>query len=362
MTVSAGSKPLMLLVLGMHRSGTSLTARMLECLGGVNSRNLVPAAQDNPKGFFEDGDIVRFNQEVLLPRLGREWHDLEGVDWNLLGEADRAQLESHAEDILRANYSTQNAISILKDPRLAILLPFWIPVLSCAGYDPRVVGVVRDPVCVARSLADRNGLPLNHGYMMYLVYWLGIISAAEKLPCYLLSFDELIESPEKTIRKTAACLDLGLPEDFDERLEEFAGSHVDATLRHYRPEEDESSPQPQIAPLAKLLHGLLIGAARRGEGVGQFRQFDAIAKEAIRSLGSLVLDHESLTTLLRTQTETASAIKDRNVSLEHELHAMHTKISKLQHRIESMEGSRSWRLTRPLRAIDERWRNAVGLS
>ena len=74
----------MLLVLGVHRSGTSLIARMLECFLGVNSRHLMPAGHDNPKRYFEDSDIFHFNQEMLLPRPGRKWHDLEEVDWNLL--------------------------------------------------------------------------------------------------------------------------------------------------------------------------------------------------------------------------------------------------------------------------------------
>jgi hypothetical protein len=44
--------PTMLLVLGMHRSGTSLVTRLLECLGAVNSINIMPGNRDNPKGFF----------------------------------------------------------------------------------------------------------------------------------------------------------------------------------------------------------------------------------------------------------------------------------------------------------------------
>lgn len=69
-----------------------------------------------------------------------------------------------------------------------------------------------------------------------------------------------------------------------------------------------------------------------------------------------------MATRLREQTETTSAFKDRNDSLEQDVHAMHAEMSKVKHRIESMEGSRSWRLTRPLRTMDERWRKAFGLS
>jgi len=49
-------------------------------------------------------------------------------------------------------------------------------------------------------------------------------------------------------------------------------------------------------------------------------------------------------------------VKNRNASLENDAHATRAKISKLQHRIDSVESSRVWRLTRPLRAIEEHWR------
>lgn len=71
----------MLLVLGAHRTGTSLTARLLECLGAQNSTTLFPADEFNPKGYFEDWNIYQFNELKLLPTLGVSWHSIGPIDW-----------------------------------------------------------------------------------------------------------------------------------------------------------------------------------------------------------------------------------------------------------------------------------------
>jgi hypothetical protein len=102
----------MLLVLGPHRSGTSLAARMLECLGAVNSTHLNPANEFNPRGYFEDWDVYQFNEHVLLPALGRSWHSLGLIDWNVLTPETLAQLRTEAGKILARNYSTANRVSV----------------------------------------------------------------------------------------------------------------------------------------------------------------------------------------------------------------------------------------------------------
>ena len=64
------SDPTIVCILGMHRSGTSLLAR-INLLGvylGPPNR-LMPAAPENPKGFWEYQPIMELNNEILA-RLG----------------------------------------------------------------------------------------------------------------------------------------------------------------------------------------------------------------------------------------------------------------------------------------------------
>ena len=67
----------LIVILGMHRSGTSLITRSIEALNVLFTNNLMPPAiDDNPKGFFEDVDITEFN-DGLLRFCGYSWSHLE---------------------------------------------------------------------------------------------------------------------------------------------------------------------------------------------------------------------------------------------------------------------------------------------
>jgi Uncharacterized protein conserved in bacteria len=68
-------QPRVLLVLGMHRSGTSATTRVVNLLGANLGNNLVQPGPDNPDGFWEHAEAVRIN-DALLEGLGRTWYDM----------------------------------------------------------------------------------------------------------------------------------------------------------------------------------------------------------------------------------------------------------------------------------------------
>lgn len=256
------SRPVMLLVLGPHRSGTSVIARLMECLGAENSSNLAPPNFANPKGFFEDQDISQFNDNVLLPRLGLQWHSIGFVDWSRLSKPDRSRLGLQALEIVRRNYPGTRRLSVLKEPRIGVLLPFWLSVLSHAGFDVRIVCCVRDPVSVARSLAARDGFSITHGGMLYATSWLSMLPHIEDLPVALVEFDAVFTQPGKVLRTVAEKLQLPLTSDLEERLHEFSSSHLDPELRHSRMPAEDVALEPDLPPIAAHLHEALLSATR----------------------------------------------------------------------------------------------------
>src|ERR1700686_2628559 len=64
-----------LVVLGMHRSGTSALAGMLHHLGVALGERLMPASPDNPRGYWEHSEIVDADQR-LMASLGWAWDDI----------------------------------------------------------------------------------------------------------------------------------------------------------------------------------------------------------------------------------------------------------------------------------------------
>jgi glycosyltransferase involved in cell wall biosynthesis len=254
-------RPIMLLVLGPHRSGTSLAARMLECLGAVNSTNLNPANEHNPKGYFEDWDVYQFNDKALLPALGAAWGGISPVDLSVLGPEEWAGLRAQAVEIIQRNYPTDAPLCILKEPRLCRLLPFWLPVLDRAGFDVRVVLVVRDPISMARSLARRDGFSLTHGALLYLSCWDDILRDTSRQPAAFVRFEEILHTPSAALREVALTLTLPLPGDFADRLEEFSTRHLDLGLCHNRASSADTTPDTGIPePVVRFFDALLAAA------------------------------------------------------------------------------------------------------
>lgn len=156
-----------ILVLGMHRSGTSAITRVLNLLGVELGTHLMPAAAGNNEGgFWEHMRVVEIH-EALLQALGRSWHDLRPLpdDW----------VRSDATQIAKAKLATliesdfaDTPLWAVKDPRLCRLLPLWRELLAELRIEPSAVMVLRHPNEVARSLRDRDGFPLEQGRLSWL--------------------------------------------------------------------------------------------------------------------------------------------------------------------------------------------------
>jgi hypothetical protein len=179
-----------LLVLGMHRSGTSALARVLMLHGLASPTTEITVAADNPRGFWEPRDVQMFNDR-LLAHLARTWRDTRPVPLDTMPEAERAVWRAEAAAVLAAEFPG-DAPFVLKEPRLARLLPFWLPVLAEAGVQPRVALALRNPLEVAASLAARNGMAQAQA----LLLWAGHMLAAERQTRHLtrriMAFDALL--------------------------------------------------------------------------------------------------------------------------------------------------------------------------
>src|SRR5690348_14529849 len=74
---------LFLVILGMHRSGTSLLAGALGLLGASLPKHVMPSNCSNPKGYFEPQKIVELHDEMLLA-LNSSWSDFRHLDFSRL--------------------------------------------------------------------------------------------------------------------------------------------------------------------------------------------------------------------------------------------------------------------------------------
>ena len=224
-----------ILVLGMHRSGTSALAAALQALGVPLGEDLLVPGEDNPGGYFEHAAAVTAHEE-LLASLGRGWDDVRALPegWS---ETEAGKRAASAVCALLSLPFARAPLWAVKDPRLCRVLPLWNRVLRAEDVQPCHLMVVRHPDEVAASLARRNGFPLEYGHLLWLLYVLEAERDSRGTRC-VLTYDALLGDPVGSLRRAGA--DLGIawpnrPEDVD------LGRLLDPSRRHHRADPENGA-------------------------------------------------------------------------------------------------------------------------
>ncbi|MCC5951671.1 MAG: hypothetical protein JJU45_06195 [Acidimicrobiia bacterium] len=267
-TTSTGI-PGVVCITGMHRSGTSLLAGLLEQCGLDlgDPEALLPPGQDNPRGYWEHRAIKELDDE-LLGRLGGTWDQPPVLDDGWATAPGLDDLRQRASETLGSVFGSTGRRRIVgfKDPRASLLLPFWQTVAPITA----TVAVIRDPREVARSLEARNALPPPQSALLWLRYLAAAIHDAPNL--LLVTHRSLFDDLDPTLR--TICRHLALAEPSAATLA-GAARLVDPSLRHHSaPTGHEARDNPLVA-LAHLVFGdgdvdlhrldpLLVDAIRRG--------------------------------------------------------------------------------------------------
>ena len=185
-------------VCGMHRSGTSMVARLLNLMGlyfGPEGSGL-PPNRENPKGFWERGDVVALNDQ-LLAATESVWFDVHAF---LTREASWRPPQVIA-DALRTKVLDIDASRpwFVKDPRLCLTLPYWLE--HCER--PLVVVCSRAPHAVVASLATRaeiTGIEFSVGEAVALweAYSIELMKAVRTIPHVFVRYDDMLVAPTET--------------------------------------------------------------------------------------------------------------------------------------------------------------------
>jgi len=222
-------------ILGMHRSGTSVLARVLNLLGvylGPPDR-LMPAAPENPRGFWEHLDITRLN-DALLGRLGGTALDPAPVEADPWDGPQFSDLRQAAVALLRHDFADANMWG-WKDPRTCLTLPFWQRLLPPMRY----VLTLRQPFAVVHSLERRDRLTVEQALHLWLSHvQLALRHTKEEPRCLVFYEDLLVHWRDEVPRLAAFIGEAGKAECPEARaaIAEF----VDLDLQHHRTASTEA--------------------------------------------------------------------------------------------------------------------------
>ena len=170
----------MIVVTGMHRSGTSLVCQLLQAMGldfGAPEDRFA-ADRWNEPGYFESKAVMDLNSEIVtgFPRnRGRARAMLSRLRYAMMpGPAGMARRAARVRERLQA-LAEEHRDHALKDPRFCLTLRFWQEVAEVE----RVVVCLRRPAAVVASLQRRDHLPRGRGYRFFAYH---LASLLEQLP------------------------------------------------------------------------------------------------------------------------------------------------------------------------------------
>lgn len=312
----------LVIVLGMHRGGTSAVTRGLAALGVSLGERLMPAHANNAKGFFEDLDVYELD-EALLAALGDTWHGFLPVADERFAEPALRSWHERAVALLRTKLAVSPLYGI-KDPRLPRLLGFWLRAAREAGAEVAALIVLRHPHAVAASLEKVSGFRAEKSHLLWLQTMLAAEAGTRGVRRVVVDYEAVLADPAAQLRRVAAALDLVADEA---GLAAYA-AFLDPALRHFEAEGAD------VLPEAAQLHALLAVLARDG----------AVPEAAFEALSARQAALRPVLSWMRFADTTITQLQAEQARLGAELAAARTRIA-------GLEASTSWRITAPLRAL-----------
>ncbi len=307
-------------VLGMHRSGTSMVAGSLALCGVEFGRHLVPASPSNALGHWEHEGVVAIHDR-LLAEFGLNWHDPDPLPAGWEDAPGAHAAEQQLERLLGAEFA-QVPVWGVKDPRISRLLPLWHRLTARLGLSPRYLHVLRPAEDTAASLVRRNGLSLNHARSLWLAYQHDILhSTAGRHDLRRVSYETFLANPVDLCRELLT--DAGatsLAGRIDARQ---ITAFCRADLRHH-----QTGPRPDVW----------------GQMYRQLQAPDSGIQDNL-AIASTVLQHLAETNLAASRT------RKQVIHLQTELARQAIEAAGQIHKVAQMQASLSWRITAPLRAL-----------
>lgn len=387
----------------MHRGGTSLVARLLNLCGvdlGPASKLMKPA-DDNPTGFWEHLGIYEINEQIFS-QFGGSWHEPPEFPPNWENSTELAPLHKRASQIINSDFKRSRCWA-WKDPRSAMLLPFWRKHLPNLCF----VLCVRNPLDVASSLSRRENFPTAKGIHLWSLYTAAALLHTKGAARTITLYESYFEDWRTELSRVTQFL--GLPKSQLRQSKKQIESFIQQELWHHRSHEYAVLKALSVDPACKALYTALLQSVRNENvhssvsGVNSETQLDVLSEVVWRDLGrekelgrlanelqrTQETSQEQSIRISQSETQVAELTTNRN-HLQAELEQQHQEIERLADeleqkgkdlleelttsselrgtlqeltaaandlvaKIENIEGSRSWKLVQGYWKWKARW-------
>ena len=224
-----------LVVLGMHRSGTSALTRVLSLTGLALPQTLLHPADGNlddgnaKAGFWESSRLLEIHDQALAA-AGSSWKELEPIAPGWFESSAAAPFCRRLVEALGEEYGTEGSF-VAKDPRISLLVPLWSAALRELGIAPCWIVSMRNPAEVAASLALRDELPAAAGQWLWLRYLLAAEASTRGERRAFVSYGALLADWRRQLERLGQ--ELGRPLSVTTTAASEIDRYLDRGLRHH---------------------------------------------------------------------------------------------------------------------------------
>ena len=266
-----------ILVLGMHRSGTSALTWLLGQLGAALPKDAIAASGDNARGYWESQALVKADDQLL--RVARSsWFDPRPLDLSRLSPDGLRSRKNRIREAIEGAWGDARLLAI-KDPRQCRCVPVIADVLREMGLEPRALLMLRSPAEIARSVASRDGTTPAYAHLLWLRHMIDAERATRGMTRAVVDYDGMLANWREVAARIAPLADRPGWEP-NESEAAAVDAFLDPALRHHQAAAAELE-----EPLAQIVRGVDEGLrgllerddeAARGRLDGAYARLDAV--------------------------------------------------------------------------------------
>lgn len=213
-------KKTLVLIVGMHRSGTSALSGTLSTIGLNLGTDIVGKGVDNEKGFFENRYFLQFNKDLFKANNG-DWQDIPSdIECS-------PEMKERLKNLLLQEFGDYDNL-VIKDPRLTLLFRFYLEAAMDLQYNVKMLVMIRSASEIVESLMFRNKMEIGYAYELVAKYFYALLKI--KYNHLTIKFDDLLINTIPVLQDLIQYLSLDTTIfDILNNVKEF----IDEDLKHH---------------------------------------------------------------------------------------------------------------------------------
>lgn len=265
-----------IVIAGMHRSGTSALTGVITKLGVSSPASLIPPSPANPRGYWESKEILRLHEDILN-FIGSDWQDWGPWPEGWYKSPAISKFAESIPGIILEQFGSSSPI-VVKDPRLCRLLPVWRLAARKFNFNLKVALPFRSAAEVTESLALRDSLAFRWSQLLWLRNLIEAERASRGLRRSFLSYDDLLSNWRSAVDKVSSDLEVTWPkkpEEASAQVEHF----LDESLRRNRAHEAPTGATTILDEFVRRIYCGYRGLSRDPESLSCMEDVDDLRSE-----------------------------------------------------------------------------------